>query len=73
MEGAFAEMISATTKTVSAPSKMKSAPSKTISATSKMILEDGFGAKNGKKPGFLRGAGTERNAGFNGTGCKHGV
>jgi hypothetical protein len=38
-----------------------------------MILEDGFGAKNGKKPGFLRGAGTGRNAGFNGTGCKHGV
>jgi hypothetical protein len=52
---------------------MVSATSKMKSATSKMILEDGLGAKNGKKPGFLRAAGTGLRANFDGTGWKQAI
>ena len=79
---AFAETISASSKlkeafaeTISAPSKVKKASSEMVlassemkKASSKMISEDGFGAKNVKKPGFLRAAGTGLNAIFNETG-----
>jgi hypothetical protein len=61
MDSAIAEREKASSETISATSEMKL-------ETSKMILEDGFGAKNGKKPGFSRAAGTDLCANFDGTG-----
>ena len=52
----------------SAISKLKIAIAEMISATSKMILEDGFGAKNIKKPGYLSAADTGLCANSNRTG-----
>src|ERR1035438_9976740 len=49
---ASSKMDSATSETGSVTSKMLSATSELKLETSKMILEDGFGAKNGKKTGF---------------------
>jgi hypothetical protein len=66
-KSAIAEMEKVFAEPISAFSKTKKAFAEPVSATSKMILEDGFGAKNVKKPGFLRAAGAGLRANSNGT------
>jgi hypothetical protein len=64
---AIPKMKTAFAKPISAIPKLEKAFAETISAIPKMISGDRFGAKNIKKPGFMRDAGTALNTGLNAT------